>query len=332
MANESTLSNFSASPSDNPVYWLRQWRNQIICLYTISTFLAIVGNVINLAVVPKLRNQFSANTKLLFVVLAVIDLLVGVICSSSGITFIVFDLPEILALLITWTCSAFVWSSMWILTIASIDRYIAVTRPLRYHTLFPRRRCAVAIASIVCISFINFGGGLLYSRISGECLPFAGICTSAIHPSFAVYYILPFGAVIITTYANARLLMIAQRQRRRIAVISAMNRIMEGPMSDPGLKGLKTIVTVTLAFYVAWLPGTLASLIPTMLEVQVPPEVTLTVRYLIICNSWWNAIIYWIISPSYRRVALRLLGQIIGRPELSDHTTTDNDVFSTELR
>ncbi|XP_072179831.1 trace amine-associated receptor 6-like [Diadema setosum] len=336
MGNESEFVSSTSATAENPEYLSVQWTISVIsiCVYSISTILAILGNVTNLIIVPKLKNQFSENTKLSFIVLAVTDLLVGLICASSGVTFSVLDLPEGLRLVITWACTAFVWTSMWVLTIASVDRYIAVTRPLRYHALFPRRRFAIMIFSIVVISFVNSGACLLHTRLSGECYPFSGICASTVAPSFAVYYFLPVSAECITTYVNVRLLLIARRHRRQIAsrgqVAVSTAAAAEGGVPPSGLKGLKTIFVVTVAFYIAWLPSSFTSIFHLVLEVRISPILTIIIRYLIICNSWWNAIIYWIISPSYRRVAIRLLRQMIGRQEVLDFTSTENNVFSVE--
>ena len=284
--------------------------------YSISTLLIVVLNLINMIIIPQVNQCFGENTKLCLLTLTVVDFLTGLICSSSGVIFVYVPIIEAVRIPIVFSCTAFVWMSMLILTVASVDRFIAVTRPFQYHILVSRQRMIFALVFVAVIALANSGASSLHSNLRHECHPFAGICKS-IKPSFVVYSILPFAAVIVTTYVNTRLVIIARRHERQIAALEAAvhaGRVALPPPSGAGLKGLSTVLVLTAAFYTAWLPNTIANFVAPIYSIRIPPYGTLVLRYIIICNSWWNATVYWVLNKPYRTTCVQILRRLCWRP------------------
>ena len=94
--------------------------------------------------------------------------------------------------------------------------------------------------------------------------------------------------MIVTTYVNTRLVIIARRHERQIAALEVAvhaGRVALPPPSGAGLKGLSTVLVLTAAFYIAWLPGIIVSFVGPIYGIRIPPYVTLVLRYIIICNS-----------------------------------------------
>lgn len=298
-------------PNDTPTYYsFQRIRVTLVSLYSISTALILLFNAFNLLVVPRV-SDWSENTKLALLAITIVDLLTGLVCSSSGIIFHFIPRPEFRAM-IAIVCPALTWQSMWILTLTCIDRFVAVSRPLRYHTILPRRRFLTAIIIAASVALLNSSVSFIHSKVAGVCHPYSGVCASGIRPSFVIYTVFPICGVLLTIYTNARLLWIIRKHRRQIAMQHhAVNALQNQPTSST--KGLKTILFITAAFYTSWIPSTLTSLISAGITQQVPPYTTIALRYLIICQSWWNAVIYWFINPPYRRVAMNVLRRLIGK-------------------
>ena len=278
--------------------------------YSISTVLCIVLNALNLAVVPRASNCFSENTRLCLFALSVVDLLTGVICSSAGIAFVLVRVPPALSLTVVYLCTVFVWQSMMILTLASLDRYVAVTRPLRYMQLFTHRKMIGALVVTFLATLANVGGGFLQSYVSGDCNPLInGYCTT-FKPSFASYNVLPFVAVIVSLFVNVRLFLIGLHHDRQIAMQAEavrVNGIVPGPPRMVGIRGLKTILVLTASFYIVWLPSSITAFVPYIFNVRAPFIWTLVIRYMITCNSWFNVVVYLLMHKTYRAILRSVL-------------------------
>ena len=143
------------------------------------------------------------------------------------------------------------------------------------------------------------------------------MCASTSQPIFAIYSVLIVCGIVLTIYTNARLLWITRKHRRQIAMQhQAVNAHQSGHIPDDqptsSLKGVKTILIITAALFTSWIPSTLSTALSSLLSKPVPPYTTLALRYLVVCQSWWNAVIYWIINPSYRLVVMNILRRMVG--------------------
>nr|XP_054767510.1 beta-2 adrenergic receptor-like [Lytechinus pictus] len=221
---------------------------------------------------------------------------------------------------------SFVWQSMWILTLASVDRYIAVTRPLQYHSLMSRKKMVYSLVTVMILALLNSGGSYLQSALTGVCHPYGNECVSIMKPDFIVYSFIPFTALVVTTSVNVRLVLISRRHARQIAALEATvnaGNIALPPPSGAGLKGLKTVLVITIVFYIAWIPKTVLNFLSPIPGIHVPPVLIIFWRYAIISNSWWNAVVYWIMNKSYRNV-------LIGLVRRQFAFERSNEVFVTE--
>nr|XP_054767509.1 probable G-protein coupled receptor 21 [Lytechinus pictus] len=294
----------------------RREKDFILYGYSISAILSILLNCISIITIPRVKDCFGENTKLCLMFLAVTDLVTGLLCSTSGVIFVYVPVTKGVADTIVVLCTAFVWQSMWILTLASVDRYIAVTRPLQYHSIVTRKMMIIALTTVMILALLNSGGSYLQSVLTGECHPFGNICLSLIKPSFIIYALIPLTALIVTTYVNVRLVLISHSHARQIAALEAAvnaGNIAPPPPRRAGMKGLKTVLVITCMFYLAWIPGTIVSFINPIPAITVPPVITLIMRYAITSNSWWNACVYFFMNKSYRRLVFKIIGSQIRR-------------------
>ncbi|XP_041478092.1 probable G-protein coupled receptor 21 [Lytechinus variegatus] len=204
---------------------------------------------------------------------------------------------------------------MWILTLSCIDRFIAVSRPLRYYVILPRRRFKILIMIITLVAILNSITSFTHSKVEGVCNPYAGVCSSGIRPTFVIYTVFPICGVVLTIYSNVCLLWITRKHRRQIAAQRQSVNVGNSSDTPPtsSTKGVKTVLIITAAFYISWIPSTIFGFSSAITMQQVSPYTTIALRYLIICQSWWNAVIYWFIKPPYRRVLIGLFLRLTGR-------------------
>jgi hypothetical protein len=122
-----------------------------VVIVSVNSVLIIAGNILNLIVLPQLKNTNEA-TKVYLLALAILDL-------TTGLQISVFTLGATIAgkwifgrtlcvaigvLIVTTTGTSFI-----VLCLISADRYLAITKPLRYPQLTSQKRAIAAI--IACL-------------------------------------------------------------------------------------------------------------------------------------------------------------------------------------
>ena len=271
------IANFSNSSAalerTDIAYILKSRKNFFVIGYSLNAVLCILLNIINIITVPRVKNCFGENTKICLMFLSVVDLFTGLLCSTAGVLFVYLPISKSVGDTIVILCTTFVWQSMWILTLASVDRYIAVTRPLQYYSLASRKRMVCALIAVMILALLNSGGSYLQSELTGVCHPYGTTCPSIIKPSFIIYNFIPFTAVVVTTLVNVRLVLIARRHGRQIAALEAAvnaGNIALPPPCGAGMKGLKTVLVITTVFYLAWLPSTIINFLSPIPGIQIP--------------------------------------------------------------
>ena len=310
MDNETLVSNSSiaANQFNYPVKFH-------VAAYSICSLFSIFFNLINLIVIPQATQCFSDNTRLCFMFLSVIDLFTGIICSGTGVIFVFVQEPLWFRYAVNFVCTLFVTQSLLILFLASIDRYVAITVPLRYTTFFSSTKMAVALATSVALNLANSLGNLIQSQITGECHPFSRMCSAKVKPSYAVYHVLPFSAALISISINIRMILIAHRHARQIAaqreaVLAGRNHQVE-PQRHIGLRGLKSVLVVCVSFYAVWLPANITSFVGPVFGASGSAYFLLVLRYAILCNSWWNPVVYLILNQTFRTIVMKNMRRVL---------------------
>ena len=192
-----------------------------------NSVLIIPGNIINIMVLTQLRNM-NETTKLLLLCLAVIDL-------TTGILNAVFSVPSALTgqwlfgdglckfvgIMYPITCD----SSLLALTLVCLDRYVAITRPLRYPQIVTLRRVVICLV-VVSLSSPFFMYSLSTIRSPFDNIVFKPDVASCLidfpHPCIAMRTIILFCGLVllplVAIYAiYARILYISYRAAKEIA-------------------------------------------------------------------------------------------------------------------
>lgn len=218
-----------------------------VTIYSLLSFFIILGNSL-IIIVFRRNSKLRTATNLFFVSLAVSDLVVGAISIPCWMYILLYDLnhPTQSALNLQFrkvytfldVCSAL--TSIAHLTIISIERNIAISKPLR-HRVMPRCYYYCAIAAtwtyglVIAGIFVSDFKLAMWKKYRGLLSTIAG-------------FFLPL-LIIICMYANIYKSVKLFSIRRRSYSISSLQRKVHHERTTA-----KTVLIVTSLFVLSWLP------------------------------------------------------------------------------
>lgn len=287
-------------------------------LFVLCGMITIFSNVINLIALNHAQQCFNDNTRLCFQAVAVIDFFVGLFCCTfhslrfSGLSISRTRTFSIIGVI---GCSTLFNQSIMILACVSIDRYLAVTRPLRYHTIVTKKRMIILIFSGVVIGTLNSSASFTHKIVAGfSDLKFASV-DIATHPILVIYFTLILASAGVTTFCNVTLIMLARKHRRRIAALANNTERGKTAKSDAvghqprGNKDLRTIFAVTGAFYITWGAQVSVNFTSAAIGKEMPCIARNVLLIFVISNSFWNALIYLLMNSTFRKIVFRMFAR-----------------------
>ena len=312
-----------SSNHDDPS--LQAIRTTVIFL---NVILIITGNIINLIVLPKLKNTHES-TKTFLVTLAIMDL-------ATGIILAIFALPSsfldrwpfggVLCIIIGLLYTSTVGISLNVLFLMSLDRYVAITRPFRYIELVTQKRAIIAILFCVSLYPLNmyFLGtvetpldNVVFNPARSMCLIDFG------NPQIKVLSVTELCATVlfpILTIAMiyGRILLIARDAARKVARLqpSVNPANARGSSEEQNARGFsrnewkatRTTLLVTGGFSVAWLPFIIGQIWEASTGNRLTPAADFITFILPGNNSWWNVFIYSFMNQQFRQTAKGIFG------------------------
>ncbi|XP_070566994.1 probable G-protein coupled receptor 21 [Ptychodera flava] len=208
----------------------------------------------------------------------------------------------------------------------SIERFLAIAFPLRYHTLVTVRRCIIVIGLLwvvnisLSVFFVTRTDPAFYSYSSGAfmCLPgcLGDDCSMHLSPGSAIYVIIP---CLILPCIYISIMFVARKHRRKIS--GRESSISQGPSTGTtrgnadtstrvegrvrrNFRAAKITCVVTGVFYLSWLPLATRTFI-SISGVDVSPQAEFITTWLAFANSLWNFIIYTVMSKCFRSTIAR---------------------------
>lgn len=306
-------------------------------LLSLIILLTVGGNVLVCLAVCASR-RLRCLTNCFIVSLAVTDLLLGLLVLPFSALLQLSDEWPFGPVLCNFYISMDVMlctASILTLLVISVDRYLAVTMPLRYASLVLPWRVAVAMASVwtlsLAVSFLPIQMG--WNTINGTVQNWGPgdperKCRFELNrpyvltDSLLTFYI-PLMAMCWTYF---RILLIARTQAKRIistrptciTSYSSRNRPSTTTTSVPGVsattlrehKATVTLAALIGAFVVCWLPY---FILFTVLGLKEHPDPSSVPEYSIVlwlgyANSALNPILYGALNKDFRSAYTRLLG------------------------
>uniref|UniRef100_UPI00358F366D beta-1 adrenergic receptor-like n=1 Tax=Myxine glutinosa TaxID=7769 RepID=UPI00358F366D len=304
-----------------------------IALGTFFIFLAIitvVGNILVLGAISSNKRLMQGVTNCFVSSLACADLLIGALIMPPGASLILTGY---------WSAGSTmcaVWTSIDILSVTAsietlcaiaIDRYVAITSPLRYQSIMTRRRAYILI---ICVWFmsatisvlpIHLGWWRSDDPAAQTCYDDPTCCDFITNKYFAVissafsFYI----PLIIMIFVYNRVLKEAERQVRRIyenkgeffevfftigkygSAAATHGGIMPGRYSKTKnlsvvsiseKRALKTLGLVMGVFIMCWLPFFIAHPMQVLCNFCIPNPLFLFFNWLGYINSTFNPFLY----------------------------------------
>ena len=305
--------NTTRAPFDSEVTNLRILLSAI---FVLTGLLVVATNVCSLVIIFRRKNVFGEVLRFFYTQIAIVDLLGGLSgCLFYSVYAIRGKWP-----FDEWSCRFLnmcfyisLMESALILTCISIDRYIAVSKPLRYQTIVTVRSAKIMLAVLllplfVCTVMEMIPGTPSYKLISPICSTVQKVNLTYSEKSVVeALYAIAILPVDIGFTVNVCSLVISVRQARAVSAIRPPGG--QGELNQRGLelKGVKTILLISGVNMLSWSPRIfrLRYMIYTGGQ-RISPWVDVTLAFLTLVNFWSNAPIFARTNAAYRRAAKAL--------------------------
>ncbi|CAB3989825.1 tyramine receptor 1-like [Paramuricea clavata] len=257
----------------------------------------------------------------------------------------------------------FCMTSLQTLTIVSVDRYVAIVTPFRYHIWMTSQRVKIIIAtkwtlaaSVAAVPLSGWGKYIFY--------PQKGFCFIDYHKDFEIFFfigawfMIGFGVITFTYYYIFKE---ARRQKRQIQALtvannnvratrpentmpenSGINSAEHSSQANPeakterqqyrnNLKRIKnenkaalTIFAIIAGFLVCWMPFVLVNFTAALISFHIPEWLDVLSTLLVATGSMVNPLFYAWLDSSFRLAFKRLLFPIFGRVGSAPITAVSN--------
>ena len=239
---------------------------RIFLAYTIPmiplAFCVIVGNSMVIAAVYRKR-ALRTPTNLILTSLAIADLLTGLVACplQSFALYEIFTPQATTSIVLTLPYVVFSGIAFLHIVAVTVDRHIAITRPLRYASLVTHKRVGLGIVVMWVLCVVGFAIRTTVSVVKNRSDGWAIICEADEFETplarVQTWSILAFISVLtpVLVVFNVRILNIAMKQSK---AISGQQNVLENighqGLQDGRLKAVKTTAMVVGVFLMCWIP------------------------------------------------------------------------------
>ena len=277
----------------------------------------ISTNVCSLVILRKHWSVFEEVPRFLYRYIGVVDLIGGV----SGCVCYILDIVEIdchrsqVYRFLSWIFYFGLFFSAITISCLNIDRYIAISKPLRYPSIVNIRSavCCLALATGFPLIFLILGfvpGSAVYkiSHLDSMCQNGTVLSvnfTSSEKIIVATLYSLSLVPILTGIALNLVSMGIATRQARAIAALAVPRLAGKNKAGHHRveLKGVKTVLLISVVNLISWLPATVRLILTIVTGSPLSNTADVLLAMLTFVNFWSNAFIIARTNAAYRCAA-----------------------------
>ena len=307
-----------------PVPW--DWR---LIIQLILAIVGILGNSFVIHVTRRTRKLLRSNTNTFIAALAVADLITSIciiphplLSSVPDNTSGHFYCKVVFSSNIMWIS---IVASVFTLTALTIERFIAISHPVRYRKMFTRKLSIVIIISIWLSAFvINTFSYYVTHLHQGQCrvdFPSIGFQKFLGVALFLIEYLFP---MTIMLFANIRAIFILQSRARDLEATKDRT----GSSFRARRRVILMLLSVVISFIVCWSPDQFAFLVFNLGLVPFKYLFGPLYRFFVVlafANSCVNPIIYAVTNKNFRKAIMQHLKTSRKDPENTLFETPPDD-------
>ena len=196
--------------------------------------------------------------------------------------------------------------SVFILALASLNRYFCVVRPNRYSTLFTRKKTIFSILLLWTVLFLQSLIYIFATPIIYRWSPNSLYCRATISDSFAerisyvvfgCLFILPFSFVIFCYSSVYRII----KTHNTVIVPSLQEANSHGTLRAQEIKTSQVIFAAVFGFCISWAPTIVIFILEFGFQVFIPPSAQSVYPLFSSVSAWINPLIYGVMNRAMRK-------------------------------
>lgn len=279
----------------------------ILILFTNAVVLMLIGT----------NKRFHTPTYTFIASLSVSDLFVGFVSIVTVATNDREQSENLCLARIGFTVTA-ITASVWSLTCIAVDRYIAVTRALRYRAIMTKRKTAIGIVWSWTVSIVI--GFLPLIGWKDDAIPYTFYCSFMyVLPKYYIVFVFMVSAIVPLTTMFVLYGILFKSARFHIKRIQIVENLQHGTrtggvfgISTRNFRSLKTFTAVLGCVVITWLPFIIATAVQIILIAKKCTLQDIIGTHLLVLgfsNSFLNPVIYALGTKDFRTKVRQVFGR-----------------------
>lgn len=294
------------------------WKIVVIIVMSSIPFITIAGNILVIYTVAKLH-RFRQKANVFVVSLAVTDIAVAIFVMSFSILKQFGDMPWLTFRSVCWLSFSldvmFTSSSILHLMCMTVDRYIAICLPFKYHSIMNQK--AVTALIILCWTLpVLLSFALIFNEVHIIGIESHITCTHMCTVLVNIYYAVICSMVafyvpsIFMLVCNLKIFWeVRQKGRQLCELIQSIQRQQHSKLLNREVKVARTIAIMLSCFFLCWLPFFILNIVDPIIRYKTDQITWLIIIWLGYINSTINPYLYYFLNKPAKAGCCKSLGR-----------------------